>query len=50
MVIIAVTGWGHDDDRQKSKAAGFDGHLVKPVQPSTAPAAAGQTTDSQDVS
>ena len=30
--IIAVTGWGQDIDRQKSADAGFDHHLVKPVQ------------------
>ncbi len=30
-VMIALTGWGQDDDRRKSKEAGFDGHLVKPV-------------------
>jgi len=29
--IIALTGWGQDEDRRKSKEAGFDGHLVKPV-------------------
>jgi len=29
--IIAVTGWGQDEDRQRSKEAGFDGHLVKPI-------------------
>jgi PAS domain S-box-containing protein len=29
--IIAVTGWGQADDRQRSKEAGFDGHLVKPI-------------------
>jgi CheY-like chemotaxis protein len=29
--IIAVTGWGQDADRQRSRAAGFDLHLVKPV-------------------
>lgn len=33
MVIIAVTGWGQDDDRRKSQEAGFNGHLVKPVAP-----------------
>jgi len=32
MVIIAITGWGQDEDRQRSKEAGFDGHLVKPVE------------------
>jgi len=31
IVIIALTGWGQEEDRRKSAAAGFDGHLVKPV-------------------
>ena len=31
IAIIALTGWGQEDDRRKSKEAGFDGHLVKPV-------------------
>ena len=31
IVIIALTGWGQEDDRRKSKEAGFNGHLVKPV-------------------
>lgn len=30
-VIVAVTGWGQDEDRRLSSEAGFDGHLVKPV-------------------
>jgi DNA-binding response OmpR family regulator len=29
--VIALTGWGHEDDRRKSSDAGFDQHLVKPV-------------------
>ncbi len=29
--IVAITGWGQDEDRQRSKEAGFDGHLVKPI-------------------
>ena len=29
--IIALTGWGQTEDRQKTRDAGFDGHLVKPV-------------------
>jgi CheY-like chemotaxis protein len=32
-VLVAVTGWGEAVDRQKSKKAGFDHHLVKPVEP-----------------
>ncbi len=31
MILIAVTGWGQDEDRRESQEAGFDGHLVKPV-------------------
>lgn len=29
--LVALTGWGQDEDRRKSADAGFDGHLVKPV-------------------
>lgn len=31
--LVAVTGWGQPDDRRKSAEAGFDQHLVKPVDP-----------------
>jgi PAS domain S-box-containing protein len=31
MLIIALTGWGQEEDRRKSKDVGFDYHLVKPV-------------------
>ena len=31
--VVAVTGWGRDDDRQKTRMAGFDQHLIKPVAP-----------------
>ena len=33
MILIAVTGWGQVEDRRKAKEAGFDHHLVKPVEP-----------------
>ena len=33
-VLVAVTGWGQEDDRQRAREAGFDRHLVKPVNPS----------------
>jgi len=32
-LLVAMTGWGQDDDRLKSEEAGFDRHLVKPVDP-----------------
>ncbi len=31
MLIYAMTGYGQEEDRKRSLAAGFDGHLVKPV-------------------
>lgn len=31
VTLFALTGWGQQEDRERSKAAGFDGHLVKPV-------------------
>jgi CheY-like chemotaxis protein len=31
MVLIAVTGWGQARDRQRSREAGFDAHVTKPV-------------------
>jgi signal transduction histidine kinase len=30
-LMVALTGWGMDEDRRRSKEAGFDHHLVKPV-------------------
>ena len=32
MTLVALTGWGQEEDRQRSKQAGFDYHLVKPVK------------------
>lgn len=31
IVLVALTGWGQDDDRRRSQEAGFDHHLVKPA-------------------
>ena len=31
ILIVAVTGWGHEEDYRRSHAMGFDLHLVKPV-------------------
>ena len=33
IVIVAQTGWGQEDDRRKAHEAGFDFHMVKPVEP-----------------
>ena len=34
MVLVALTGWGQNEDRRRSKEAGFNHHLVKPADPS----------------
>jgi CheY-like chemotaxis protein len=33
VTLIAVTGWAQDSDKAQSKAAGFDHHLTKPIEP-----------------
>ncbi len=31
VVLVAVTGWGHEEDRRLAREAGFDSHMVKPI-------------------
>jgi len=31
MVVVALTGWGQDEDRRKTREGGFDYHLVRPT-------------------
>ena len=31
-MLIAVTGWGQEEDRRRSKQAGLDHHLTKPIE------------------
>ena len=33
VVLVALTGWGQDEDRRRSRDAGFDHHLTKPPEP-----------------
>jgi CheY-like chemotaxis protein len=33
MVLVAVTGWGQEEDKRRSQEAGFNLHIVKPVDP-----------------
>jgi CheY-like chemotaxis protein len=33
VLLIALTGWGQERDRRRTAEAGFDAHLVKPVDP-----------------
>jgi CheY-like chemotaxis protein len=50
-VLIALTGWGQEQDKQAAKAAGFDEHMTKPVDPETVERIlAGLLSDSSDES
>jgi DNA-binding response OmpR family regulator len=44
VTLIAVTGWGEAEDIDRSREAGFDHHLVKPVEPATLAALLRQPT------
>jgi PAS domain S-box-containing protein len=33
IVLIALTGWGQEEDKKRARDAGFDGHLTKPADP-----------------
>jgi CheY-like chemotaxis protein len=33
MTLIAQTGWGQDEDRRRTREAGFDHHVLKPIDP-----------------
>jgi two-component system CheB/CheR fusion protein len=33
LTLIALTGWGQEEDRRRSQEAGFNAHIVKPVEP-----------------
>jgi CheY-like chemotaxis protein len=50
VLLIAITGWAQDADKEESRAAGFDHHLTKPIEPDVlinmlgAPGAPGATS------
>lgn len=48
MVLIALTGWGQDEDRRLASEAGFNFHLTKPVLPADLEALLGQITIAKD--
>lgn len=55
MRLIALTGWGREEDRVAARNAGFDDHLVKPIDPNhlldllAQPAAGGVSTYAREV-
>jgi CheY-like chemotaxis protein len=48
--LIALTGWGQEEDQRRVQAAGFDAHLVKPVDPLTLIALLESSKNSRDIS
>ena len=42
LTLVAVTGWGHAEDRRRTAEAGFDHHLVKPADMATIASICGQ--------
>jgi PAS domain S-box-containing protein len=45
IVLVALTGWGQEADKRKTREAGFDHHLVKPAEPATLEAILGGDLD-----
>jgi PAS domain S-box-containing protein len=43
MTLIALTGWGQEDDKRRAQRAGFDHHLTKPVDPAVLEELVGST-------
>ena len=33
VVLVALTGWGQEEDKRRAHAAGFDRHVTKPAEP-----------------
>ena len=31
ILLVALTGWGQEDDKRRTREAGFDAHIVKPI-------------------
>ena len=48
VLLLAITGWGEAEDHLRSKKAGFDHHLVKPVDPSSLHELLGSADRSRD--
>jgi CheY-like chemotaxis protein len=42
MLVVAVTGWGQEEDRRRTAEAGFDAHFTKPVDFASVMALIGQ--------
>lgn len=50
LLAIACTGWGQNEDRARARAAGFDHHLVKPIEPEAIAKIVARLDEGRDVS
>jgi len=50
VVIVALTGWGQEQDRREARNAGFDAHLIKPADPATLERLLTNAASARDVS
>jgi two-component system CheB/CheR fusion protein len=48
VALVALTGWGQEQDRRRSREAGFDRHFIKPVEPGVLHQFLGDPTASPD--
>jgi CheY-like chemotaxis protein len=49
MFLIAVTGWGQEEDRQRSSEVGLNVHMVKPVEPAVLERLLSELRDKHDI-
>ena len=49
MVLVAVTGWGQEEDKRRALDAGFDRHMTKPVDPAAVEELLSRWTPGRDV-
>ena len=50
LTLVALTGWGQEQDRRRSRDAGFDHHLTKPVELGTLRTVIAESVRSADLS
>jgi CheY-like chemotaxis protein len=49
IVLVALTGWGQEQDKDRAREAGFDHHLTKPAEPEMLERLIGDCADSRTV-
>jgi CheY-like chemotaxis protein len=49
VLLVALTGYGSEDDRERALAAGFDDHVAKPIEPATLEALMSRIEERQNI-